>query len=78
MPNMTQRLLAELNLARGLAYRDQGYSYWADVKGDGTYSPRIWTITNANGGVTLSDLNSASAVMRCNKIRAAIKQAKGN
>ncbi|QXN71369.1 hypothetical protein RCGINGERSNAP_101 [Rhodobacter phage RcGingersnap] len=31
--NMTERLLAELNAARGLKYPDLGYSYFADVKG---------------------------------------------
>ena len=71
--NMTERLLAELNAARGLKYPDQGYSYFADVKGDGTYSPRIWTICNPQGGVTFSDLNAATPRARCEKIRAAIR-----
>ncbi|UUV43072.1 hypothetical protein RCDORA_99 [Rhodobacter phage RcDora] len=70
--NMTERLLAELNAARGLKYPDIGYCYFADVKGDGTYNPRVYTIVNPQGGVTLSYLNAPSPRERCQKIRAAI------
>lgn len=69
--SVTSRLLAELNAARGLVYPDIGYSYFGDVKGDGVFRPRVYTIVQG-GGVTLSDLNAPSARQRCNKIRAAI------
>lgn len=69
----TESLLAELNTARGLQYPEVGYCYFADVKGDGTYSPRVYTIVNTQGGVTLSCLNAPTARERCEKIRAAIR-----
>ena len=77
MTSVTERLLADLNAARGLKYPDIGYSYFADVKGDGTYNPRIWTICNQQGGVTFSDLNAATPRERCSRIRAAIWKAGG-
>jgi len=46
-----------LNDARGLSYPDIGYTYWADIKGDGRYRPSLWLIINENGGVTYSVLN---------------------
>lgn len=70
--NMTERLLAELNRIRGKAYPDIGYTYFVDVKGDGTYNPRVYTIISSGGGVTFSDLNAATARQRCAKIRLAI------
>lgn len=69
----TKILLAELNAMRGLQYPEVGYCYFADVKGDGTYSPRVYTIVNPQGGVTLSCLNAPTARARCEKIRAAIR-----
>lgn len=73
----TKRLLAELNAARGLAYPDVGYTYFAGVTGaGGKYRPSVYTIINAGGGVTYSDLNDVSARKRCDKIRAAIETAK--
>lgn len=71
----TERLLADLNRIRGKSYPDIGYSYFADVKGDGTHNPRVYSIVNADGGVTFSDLNAATARQRCDKIRAAIEAA---
>lgn len=69
----TKSLLAELNTIRGLRYPDVGYCYFADLKGDGTYSPRVYTIVNPQGGVTLSSLNAPTARARCENIRSAIR-----
>lgn len=69
---MTEKLLAELNAKKGLRYPDIGYSYWADIKCDGNYSPMVWTIINEIGGVTISDLNAKQPHMRCRNIRHAI------
>lgn len=69
----TARLLRELNAKRGLKYPDIGYVFFADVGGDGRYCPRVYKIINADGGVTLSDLNGATARKRCDNIRAALE-----
>lgn len=44
----TARLLRELNAKRGFNYPDVGYSYFADVKGNGIHNPQIYTIINPN------------------------------
>ena len=69
---VTEKLLHLVNVAKGVKVTDIGYSYWADVKGNGIYSPSIWTIVNAIGGVTYSDLNRLSSLKRCNRLRAEI------
>lgn len=60
MPRVTDavlnRALAAMNAARGLSYPDQGYTYWADVRGDGRYRPGLYVIINAQGGVAQSTL----------------------
>lgn len=76
MTTTTEKLLNELNAARGLKYPDIGYSFFADVKGDGTNRRRVYTIINTGGGVTFSELNAATARQRCDKIRAAITNQK--
>lgn len=68
----TARLLRELNAKRGFNYPDVGYSYFADVKGNGIHNPQIYTIINPKGGVTYSGLNGKTARERCQNIRAAI------
>lgn len=45
----TARLLRELNAKRGFNYPDVGYSYFADVKGNGIHNPQIYTIINPKG-----------------------------
>ena len=75
MANTTVKLLKELNAALDLSYPQIGYSYYADVTGSGTSKPAIWTITNASGGVSRSDLNADTARKRCENIREAIRQA---
>ncbi|UUV43176.1 hypothetical protein RCCWILLIS_4 [Rhodobacter phage RcCWillis] len=77
MATVTERLLAELNAARGKAYPEIGYSYFADVTGNGIPRRRVYTIINGNGGVTFSDLNGATARERCNRIRAALERETG-
>lgn len=72
----TKKLLHELNTINGVAYLGIGYMYFADVVGDGTARPRIYTVINANGGVTLSALNDTNPRKRCTKIRDAIETAK--
>ena len=49
--------LARLNAKNGLSYPDRGYSYYADIKGDGTNTKRVYTIINKDGGVTRSHMN---------------------
>lgn len=71
----TEKLLIELNAARGVAYPDPGYTYFADVRGDGRNIKSVWTIL-ASGGVTRSDLNAATPRQRCDKIRDAIAKEK--
>lgn len=43
--------LTRLNGQRGKAYPDQGYVYYADIKGDGSNRKGFWQIINGNGGV---------------------------
>ena len=63
--------LARLNAARNLTYPDVGYSYYADIKGDGVYRPRVYTVTNARGGVTHSSMNGATKRKTLERINAA-------
>jgi hypothetical protein len=72
----TQALLDELNAARGVAYPAIGYSYYADIRGDGRNNKSVWTIINAGGGVTSSELNGKTPRDTCAKIRAAISKEK--
>lgn len=47
-----EKALARLNAARGFKYPDVGYTYYADIKGDGgPPQRRCWTIINDKGGV---------------------------
>jgi hypothetical protein len=74
--SVTDKLLGELNTLRGLEYPDQGFSYFANVAGDGRTYRSVYTIVNKGGGVTYSSLNAATDRQRCDKIRAAIEDAK--
>jgi len=71
----TQRLLDQLNAARGVTYPDAGYRTWADIRGDGTYRPAIWVCLKTGGVSYCYELNATSARKRCDKIRAAIDAA---
>jgi hypothetical protein len=71
---VTEKLLAELNAARGVQYPEKGYSYFADIRGNGGPIRRaVWTIMNGDGGVTRSCLNGKTARETCENIRAAIR-----
>jgi hypothetical protein len=74
--SVTDKLLGELNTLRGLEYPDQGFSYFANAAGDGRTYRSVYTIVNKGGGVTYSSLNAATDRQRCDKIRAAIEDAK--
>ena len=73
MATVTERLLAELNAIRGVKYPQIGYSYFADIRGNGDNRRRVYVITNENGGVSYSELNGATSRQRCDKIRDAIE-----
>jgi hypothetical protein len=70
--NTTEKLLAEYNRIRGLTYGDIGYTYFADVTGDGRNIRKVYAIINKGGGVNVSDLHNANPKIRCSRIRAAI------
>jgi hypothetical protein len=74
--NTTEKLLAEYNRIRGLTYGDIGYTYFADVTGDGQNIRKVYAIINKGGGVCVSGLHAADARLRCNRIRAAIAEHK--
>lgn len=74
MTTKTDKLLDELNALRGLQYPDIGFSYFADITGDGTNRRRVYEIINKSGGVRFSELNAATPRKRCDKIRAAIEK----
>jgi len=74
-PTLTDRLLDELNAKRGLKYPDVGYTYFADIKGDGFSKRSVWTIINRGGGVVRSHLNANNPRSRCNMIREEIAKA---
>lgn len=69
----TEKFLTQLNIKRGLEYRDIGYSYFADIRGDGRNIRNVWTIINEGGGVTYSPLNGSTPRETCDKIREAIR-----
>lgn len=68
----TAKLLKELNALRGRKYPEIGYSFYADVRGDGSNRKSVYTIVNENGGVTYSPLNGKTSRETCANIRRAI------
>ena len=68
----SQVLLDQYNQLRNLKYPDVGYSYYADIKGDGRDIKVIYTIISELGGVVRSDMNDISPRKRCENIRKAI------
>jgi hypothetical protein len=46
------KLCEELNKARRVQYPQRGYTYFADIKGDGRNIRRVYVITGDAGGVT--------------------------
>lgn len=65
--------LEKLNSSKGLVYPNIGYSYYADIKGDGRNIRSVYTITNADGGVTRSFMNGATKRKTLDLINAKIK-----
>lgn len=68
----TDELLAILNEARGFKSRDIGFSFFADIKGDGRDIRSVYTVINAGGGVTYSHMNAGSPKGRIQRIQAEI------
>lgn len=60
------------NKARKLKHGDCGYLQWADIRGDGTYSPRLYACTG-RGGVTQSHLRRRTMRQTIATIALAIK-----
>lgn len=46
------RLCEQINEARRVTYPMRGYTYFADIKGDGQRNRKVYIITNDQGGVT--------------------------
>lgn len=49
-----------LNTARGVVYPQKGYTYFADIRGDGASRPSLWVIVNEQGGIASSTLNRST------------------
>lgn len=63
--------LAKLNAAKGLEYPARGYSMFQDIRGDGRPHVRVYTVTNAAGGVTYAgELNGRTKRETLAKIQA--------
>lgn len=65
--------LKTLNASKGLVYPAVGYSYYADIKGDGRNMRKVYTIINEGGGVTRSHMNGDTQRETVLNINAAIK-----
>ena len=71
------RLLDELNTINGVKSGQMGYSYFADIKGDGgPIRRKVYTVISPLGGVTYSPFNALSRNVTAARIRAAILKAK--
>lgn len=68
--------LDTLNTAKGLAYLNIGYAYYADIKGDGRNKRHVYVITNAQGGVSFSEMNGATMRKTLDLINAQIARVK--
>lgn len=75
---ITQRLLKKLNKTKGLSAGEVGYVYFADIRGDGVFRPKVYEVTSTDGAICLChSLNAGgNARKRCAAIRAEIKAAK--
>jgi hypothetical protein len=70
---LTEQLAKRINELRGLTYPSVGYLMWADIRGDGTYSPRLYEIVTEKGGVCISGLHHRSSRRRCAGLRLLIE-----
>ena len=62
--NLTEAIRNEIRRINGIrrkVYPDIGYLQFADIRGSGVPLRRVYVITNANGGVSVSDLNASPA-----------------
>lgn len=66
--------LAKLNTAKGFDSSTIGYSYYADIKGDGRNHRQVWTRINDGGGVTRSHMNSYTMRKTLRNIEEEIKK----
>jgi hypothetical protein len=46
------KAVRKLNAIRGKPYPDIGAFYYADVRGEGNFKPKIYVCINANGGLS--------------------------
>lgn len=67
--------LCTLNAKHGKSYPDIGYSYYADIKGDGRNMRQVYTIISEGGGVTRSHMNGATMRKTLTLIEAEISKA---
>jgi hypothetical protein len=74
--NTTEKLLEQYNQIRGLSYSDIGYTYFADIAGDGRNIRKVYVVVNKGGGVAVSGLHASNSKVRCARIRAAIAEHK--
>jgi len=68
--------LRELNALRGFSMHSIGFSYYADIKGNGQNMRRIYTIINSGGGVTNSGLTGKTMRETLQNIRDVIETEK--
>lgn len=71
----TEALLEHLNDVRGLSRDEEGYQFFADVRGEPWSRKKVYKVINQSGGVTSSDLDDVNPLRRCNNIRRAISSA---
>lgn len=77
MTTTTEKLLNELNGFKSLSYPQIGYSYFADITGNGDNRRKVYTICNDKGAVFYNNrLNGLTPRKRCDNIRKAIELAK--
>ena len=72
--SVTEKLLRELNDARGIVYPQVGYCFFADIKGDGRNIKKVYSVVNENGGAVYSNLNASTPRERCQRIRKALSE----
>lgn len=67
-------LLKQLNATRGLKYPQIGYTYYADIRGNGVPHRYVYVIVNEGGGVRYSDLNGSTPRGTARLVRTMLKQ----
>ena len=74
MATQTEILLDELNALKGVVNPQKGFSYFANVKGDGSRRRSVYTIVSddGTGGLIYSWMNDKNSVKRLANIKLAI------